>query len=64
MLLITGHSKLLSSKDPVNRKILQTLRYNNPSLIAAMNTVKENQIKIYIVSQGSCHENNPQEDEF
>ena len=64
MLLKTGHSKLLSSKAPVNRKNIQTLRYIIPSLIAAMDTVKQNQIKIYIVIQGSWHENNPQEDEF
>ena len=64
MLLITGHSKLLSSKAPVNRKIIQTLRYNIPLLIAAMDTGTENQIKIYIVSQGSWHENNSQENEY
>jgi len=52
VLLIPDHFKLLSSKTPVNRKIKQTLGYNIPSPIAAMDKVKENQIKIYIVSQG------------
>ena len=46
MLLIPDHFKLLSSKTPVNRKIKQTLGYNIPSPIAAMDKVKENQIKI------------------
>ena len=64
MLLIPDHFKLLFSKTPVNRKIIQKLGYNIPLLIAAMDKVTENQTIIFIVSQGWWHKNNPQENEF
>ena len=64
VLLINGHSKLLSSKASVNRKIIQKLGYNIPLLIAAMDKVTENQTIIFIVSQGWWHKNTPQENEF
>ena len=38
-LIILLHSKLLFSKAPVNRKIIQKMGYNIPLLIAAMDTV-------------------------
>ncbi len=64
MLLITGHSKLLSSKAPVNSNIIQKMVYKIPLIIAAIDIVKENPTTIYIVRQGSWHKNNPQENEF
>ncbi len=64
MLLIPDHFKLLFSKAPVNRKIIQKLGYNIPLLIAAMDKVTENQTIIYIVNQGKWHKNNPKENEF
>ena len=65
VLLIPGRSKLLSSKASVNRKIIQTLGYNIPLLISAIDKFTQNKTTIYIESQVRGRvENNPQENYF
>ena len=61
VLHLLGHSKLLSSKASVNRKIIQTWGYNIPLLISAIDIFTQNKTTKYIVSRGRENENNPQE---